>query len=163
MKRIAIACATLASALAVAGSATAANENSGSHARDVAAKQCAAEKKADRGAFKALYGEHAMRTCIQGTTPEARSDLRTAAKECKAELAADPEAYSSHGKCVSGKVRAERQEEVSEFKNAAKRCKAEREADADAFREAYGSNENGRNALGQCVAERDDDEEEPGA
>lgn len=40
----------------------------------------------------------------------------------------------------------------SEFKNAAKECKAEREADPDAFHETWGSNHNGRNALGKCVS-----------
>jgi hypothetical protein len=77
-------------------------------------KACVAEKKADKGAFKALYGDHAMRDCKKGEPVEPT---------------------------------------VSEFKNAAKECKAEREADAEAF-QTYGSNHNGRNALGKCVSSR---------
>ena len=161
MKRTIVVCASVLSALALAGPASAANENSNGHARDLAAKQCAAEKKADKAAFKALYGDHAMRTCIKGTTPEVVEELKNAAKECKAERADDAEGfeatYGNLGKCVSAKVRADRHEEVEEFDNAAKECKAEREADRDAFRETYGSNENGRNALGKCVSQKDDD------
>jgi hypothetical protein len=41
----------------------------------------------------------------------------------------------------------------SEVKNAAKQCKSLRsEMGRDAFREEYGANENGRNALGRCVS-----------
>lgn len=39
-------------------------------------------------------------------------------------------------------------------KNAAKKCKAERaRMGVDAFREEYGTNANGANAFGKCVAE----------
>jgi hypothetical protein len=59
-------------------------------------------------------------------------------------------------------VRAEGKEDVAEFRNAAKECKAERAEDPEAFREAYGTNENGRNALGKCVSTHlREDEEEP--
>jgi hypothetical protein len=106
--------ASLLASLSFAGAATAANENSGDHARDAAAKRCAAEKKFDKGAFNALYGKHAMRDCIKS-----------------APAAAD----------------------VAVFKNAAKECKAERETDPVLFQD-YGTNGNGRNALGKCVAEK---------
>ena len=49
--------------------------------------------------------------------------------------------------------------------NAAKECKAERaEIGGEAFREKYGSNKNGKNAFGKCVAskkKKQDDGEEP--
>lgn len=145
-----------------------------SQARDAAAKQCAAEKKADRVAFKATYGKHAMRNCIKGETDDQREERTNAARECRAEQAADPAAFeasygtyngsNAFGKCVSSKSKAEDEEDVAEFKNAAKECKAERSADADAFRETYGTNRNGRNALGKCVSQKvkaaDDDDED---
>ena len=44
------------------------------------------------------------------------------------------------------------QETVGEARNAAQECRAERdEIGADAFGEEYGTNDNGRNAFGQCV------------
>jgi Cu2+-containing amine oxidase len=157
-------------AVSIAGAGATGDQDRG---RSLAAKQCAAEKKADRAAFRALYGEHAMRKCIKGTTDEIQDELRNAAKECKAEREADPDAFretyganpngrNALGKCVSSKVRAEMREDVAEFKNAAKECKAEREADPDAFRETYGANPNGRNALGKCVSTHvREDKEEP--
>lgn len=114
MKRTIIIGATLL-AFGLAGPASAASDNE--HARAAAAKQCAAEKKADRDAFVATYGpKHAMRNCIKATTPEA--------------------------------------------KNAAKECKEERAADPDAFAETYGTNGNHRNALGKCISQKLEDDEE---
>ena len=96
--------------LGFAGPASAASDNE--HAKAAAAKQCAAEKKADRDAFVATYGpKQAMRNCIKATTPEAKN----AAKECKEERAADPDAFQATygsnengrnalGKCVSDKL-----------------------------------------------------------
>jgi hypothetical protein len=171
-RAITLGCACIGASLLAVSGATAgvADKDRG---RTLAAKQCAAEKKADKAAFRALYGKHAMRNCIKGTTDEVVEELKNAAKECKAERAADPDAFretyganengrNALGKCVSGKVREEMREDVAEFKNAAKECKAERAADPDAFRETYGANENGRNALGKCVSTRvREDEEEP--
>ncbi len=115
MKRTTIIAASLLATLSIAGTATAANENSGEHARDTAAKRCAAEKKADKQAFKAVYGKHAMRNCIK-SEPEAGdvAAFKNAAKECKAEREADREAFQENygsngngrnalGKCVSDK------------------------------------------------------------
>ena len=34
-------------------------------------------KKADKAAFRAAYGKHAMRACIKGETPEAKDELRS--------------------------------------------------------------------------------------
>ena len=76
------------------------------------AKVCAAEKRADREAFKETYGKRAMRTCMKGV----REDVRNAAKDCKEERAADPDAFketwgtgprgkNALGKCVSASVK----------------------------------------------------------
>ncbi len=155
-KMIVVGVAIAATALPVA-SATAGKPDHPTNAKDAAAKQCAAEKKADKAAFKATYGKHAMRACIKGETPEAKDELKNAAKECKAAKAGDPDAFAAawgsgknaYGKCVSGSVRAEDKSDVKEFKNAAKQCKAAKADDPDAFAAAWGS---GKNAYGKCVS-----------
>ena len=163
MKRIiTIACGCLCTSL-LAASLAAGNTSSNSHAKNVAAKQCAAQKKANKAAFRATYGKHAMRNCIKGTTDEASQELKNAAKECKAAREADPQGFheqygtnhngqNAFGKCVSGKVKHEVNEDVAEFKNAAKECKAARDADPEGFHQQYGTNHNGRNALGKCIS-----------
>jgi hypothetical protein len=117
-----IVCAS-ALAFALVGASSAGAGTGDDHSLSVQAKQCAAMKKADKAAFKATFGDHAMRHCIKGEP-------------------VDPT--------------------VSEFKNAAKECKAEREADADLFHETWGSNNNGRNALGKCVSSHVKHTEEEG-
>ena len=91
------------------------NGNGGSSA---AAKLCAAQKKADPAAFKAVWGKHAMRDCIRanrGTTTAPATgaeEFQNAAQQCRAERAADPVAFTAtygtnhngrnaFGKCVS--------------------------------------------------------------
>jgi hypothetical protein len=162
---ITIGCACACASLLAVAAAPAGNATSESHAKNLAAKECTAQKKADRAAFRATYGEHPMRNCIQGTTDEVAAELKNAAKQCKAEREADPAAFrenhgtnengsNAFGKCVSKKVRAEIKEDVAEFKNAAKECRAERQADPEAFQENYGNNRNGRNAFGKCVSQK---------
>jgi hypothetical protein len=163
---ITIACGCLCASLLVAGVATAGNkQTSNDHASNLAAKQCTAMQKADPSAFRAAYGEHAMRNCIHGTTNEVSTELKNAAKECKAARQADPVGFqqtygSNHngqnalGKCVSTKVNADIKEDTAEFKNASKECKAARQADPVGFQQTYGSNHNGRNALGKCVSSK---------
>ena len=164
MKRaIIVACACLGASVFAVSIASAGQGSSNDHARSLAAKQCAAEKKADHAAFNATYGKHAMRNCIKGTTDDVADELKNAAKECKAERAADPALFqetwgsngngrNAFGKCVSAKVHEAMDEAVDEFKNAAQQCKADRAADPDLFQETWGSNHNGRNALGKCVS-----------
>ena len=115
MKRTTIVAATLLTSLSFAGAATAGDGN-GDNGRSVDAKRCAAEKKADKAAFKALYGKHAMRKCIKAGPERGEvREFRNAAKECKAEREADPEGFqetyganenrrNALGKCVSGKM-----------------------------------------------------------
>ncbi len=166
MKRvITIGCACACASLLAVAVATAGNATSDSHAKNLAAKQCTAQQKADPAAFRAAYGEHSMRNCIQATSDEVASELKNAAKECNAERQADQAAFretygtnengnNAFGKCVSKKVRAEIKEDVAEFKNAAKECRAERQADPEAFQQNYGNNHNGRNAFGKCVSSK---------
>jgi hypothetical protein len=100
--------------------------NGNGQAKNIAAKLCKAEKKADKAEFKETYGpKHAMRNCIKGTTPE----VRNAAQECREERADDPDAFkdlygtnepkgensegarkNALGKCVKTKVQAEDEE-----------------------------------------------------
>jgi hypothetical protein len=151
-----IGAAIAATALPVA-SATAGQPDHPTSAKDAAAKQCAAEKKADKAAFKTTYGEHAMRACVKGETPEAQDELKNAAKECKAAESDDPTGFATawgdgknaYGKCVSGTVKAENKADVAEFKNAAKECKAAKSDDPEAFATAWGD---GKNAYGKCVS-----------
>ena len=117
MKRvITVACGCLCASLLAAAVATAGNATSDSHAKNLAAKQCAAAKKADRAAFHGTYGKHAMRNCIKGTTDEVRAELKNAAQECRAAREADPAGFhenygtnhngrNAFGKCVSSKVK----------------------------------------------------------
>ena len=104
-----------------------------------------------------------MRTCIKGETQEAEDELKNAAKECKAEREADPDAFeetygtdrhgkNAYGKCVSSKVKAEDDEDVEEFKNAAKECKAERADDPEAFTPRTAPREQRQERLGKCVS-----------
>jgi len=96
-----------------------------SHGSSDAAKLCAAQKKADSAAFKALWGKHAMRDCIRAG--RASDEVATAAPE--------------------------------EIKNAAQACRDERTLDPAAFAATYGTNDNDRNAFGQCVSTKVQEEE----
>jgi hypothetical protein len=176
LRKIAIiAGATLSVALLSASLASAGSATSTEHAKNLAAKQCTSEKKADKGAFKAAFGKHATRNCIQGTTDETKAELENAAQACRADRQDDPQAFqdtwgteqsqgrNAFGKCVSSTAREEVKEDVAEFKNAAQACRSEREDDPAAFQEKYGTEESkGKNAFGKCVSSMvkhsDDDE-----
>lgn len=134
-----------------------------------AAKECKALRGTtdeSREAFKAQYRN--LGACVsekaREEAAERRAAKKSAAKDCRAERKADPDAfaekYANFGKCVSAKAKkAERaedredREEIAEAKNAAKECAEERDAVGDkAFEEAYGTNHNKRNAFGKCVS-----------
>jgi hypothetical protein len=173
---------TFVLACAVAMTLPAASGMANSHAKGevkrLAAKQCQAERNADRAAFRSTYGRPAMRNCIRENRPEIRAERREAIRECKAERAEDIDAFrdaygtnsprgenaqgtnrNAFGVCVRSAVRAEIRENVNEFRNAAQACRSERAEDGDEFRAAYGTNtprgENARggqrNAFGKCV------------
>ncbi len=138
-----------------------------------ASQQCRAERKASGEAnFDAKYGpgKNAFGKCVSQTArAERREDRKiqeNAAKACKAERALDQEAFAAKygsgknaknalGKCVSQKSddaeAAEEQADKAELR-AQRACRDEREAGPAAFRAKYGTNANGRNAFGKCVA-----------
>lgn len=97
-------------------------------AKSLAVKQCKQERDADRAAFRATYGQNAMRNCKRANSGVETEDVdanveafRNAAQACRAEREADPVAFqetygtnqsqgkgskrNAFGKCVSGKVR----------------------------------------------------------
>lgn len=124
MKRaIMLACAGVAFA---APAASAGDADKGDKGKSDIAKACAELKKADKAAFRATYGKQAMRSCKKGEKPDAEettpAEFKNAAKECRAERDADPEAFqetfgtngngkNAFGKCVSTKVQEDDEEE----------------------------------------------------
>jgi hypothetical protein len=81
----------------------------------IATKACNAEKKADKAAFEAHWGEHAMRECKRALRGALADEAKNVAQECRAEREADPVAFSEQygtnkngknafGMCVSTKV-----------------------------------------------------------
>ena len=171
---------TIASASALALALTAGSASAGSgdvpSGNQVAAKQCQAEKQADRAAFEATYGaKHTMRECKRANREEGAETAQNAAQECRAERDADEGAFTetygtnengrdAFGKCVSSKVREEVEDDAETFQNAAQECRVERTSDPEAFEETYGTNGNRRNAFGKCVSrtvrEMEDESEE---
>ena len=144
--------------------------------------ECKAERgktAATREAFRTKYRGFA--DCVKGTAEEEEAEgetaLRNAAKECKAERAADQDAFAekygtnankknAFGKCVSQKAKAKRQEQDQEdaaaaeaTNNAAQECDAERSADRKAFDDKYGTNHNKKNVFGKCVSQKSSDED----
>ena len=126
MKRLTTIGACALSSLALVGVSGAAAGEHGNGGRSEAAKDCAAQKKADKGAFDALYGKHAMRNCIKGEPVEPTvEEFKNAAKECKAERDADREGFQANygtensngrnalGKCVSSHVKHAQEEDPS--------------------------------------------------
>ena len=128
-----------------------------------------ADKRAAKAECKTL-----RKTAVEEAQEE-QSAHTNAAKECKAERAADATAFAelygtngnkrnAFGKCVSKKAKAKEHaadeqdaEDAAEFKNAAKECDDERgdtEATREAFAAKYGTNENKRNAFGKCVSSK---------
>ena len=122
MKKIAVTLVAVVSALLISASfASAVKPDAPGGGKGSAAKACAAEKKADKAAFREKYGRPAMRNCIKGVT-ESEGEVtgheavaKNAAQACKAERAADPTAFAekygtnangknAFGKCVSSKV-----------------------------------------------------------
>ena len=165
MKQILMAVGLVAT-LILPAAATAKPDKSDRQAAKAECKTLRGKTKATREAFRAEYGS--FRACVRATAAEEEQEEETAhknaAKECKAEGLKGRE----YGKCVSTKAKekeaeadAEDAEEAKEFKNAAKECAAERdEIGEEAFAEAYGTNENKKNAFGKCVSGKTSSEED---
>jgi hypothetical protein len=115
--------------LVPAGSAFAGDGNGG---RSADAKACAAQKKADREAFRATYGKHAMRHCLKGPVDATASEFKNAAKECRAAQEADAAGFlatwgtnspngensrgaqrNAFGKCVAATAQEDEEETTS--------------------------------------------------
>jgi len=110
--------AMLGAAAPVAAADPGGAPNGGSSA---VAKACAAQKKADKAAFKALWGKHAMRDCIRAGREDGVAtvdEFRNASQECRAERDLDPAGFAdlygtngndrnAFGKCVAIKVHEE--------------------------------------------------------
>jgi hypothetical protein len=109
--------------LLLAAPVAGAKPDNGNGGSSEVAKACTAAKKADKEAFNALWGKHAMRECMRagreaGGGEEGVEEGTNAAKECRAEQEADPAAFlatygtnhnqrNAFGKCVSSKVHAD--------------------------------------------------------
>jgi hypothetical protein len=131
--------------------------------KDSANAQCKAEK-AGMGAatFKTTYGgkANAFGKCVSARTKTINAAKSNAAKDCKAEQAADEAAFTAKygtgkkgknafGKCVSAKAKAKTKQDTKDRVNAAKTCKDAKKADKAAFAGKWGS---GKNAFGKCVS-----------
>jgi hypothetical protein len=177
MKRIlTIVCA--AAALAAPAAADAAAHGNGQAHQD-AVKTCKALRKAaGKANFASIYGKKGLGRCIKQETKENKAEAKqgtetaqqNAAKQCKAERDADPQAFqqtygknkngkNAFGKCVSQHARANEQQEEQKAQqadddqvSAASECRDERKADPEAFAAKYGTNHNKRNAFGKCVS-----------
>lgn len=154
-----------------------ADDSSSSTTTPSAEQQCRTEQtQMGKATFQQTYGTNRNRSnafgkCVskrQAATDQAAEQAHTnAAKQCKAEEAADPAAFkakygtgkngnNAYGKCVSGKAKAQENQQVSQETSAdvsaAKQCKAERAGDPAAFKAKYGTNRNKSNAFGKCVS-----------
>jgi len=134
-------------------------------AADTAKAACKAEKH-DMGTkiFKQTYvaksTAKAMAACAAKSEDAVEVAAKNAAQECKAERAADPDAFAgkyatngnkrnAYGKCVSAKTDEATDETTEARINAAKDCKDQRTDDKTAFEAKWGTK---RNAFGKCVS-----------
>ena len=133
---------------------------------DLAVKACSTEKS-EMGTkqFKLTYGAvksmaKAKKACLAKAGIVAETELKNAAKECKAERDAGVDAFNelygtnvnnrnAYGKCVSGKAKAAIKEATEDRVAAADTCKAMKSTDAAGFKTAYGEK---KNAFGKCVS-----------
>ena len=82
--------------LAVAAPLAAAKPGNGNgNGRHEAAKLCAEQKKADKAAFKALWGKHAMRDCIRAGRAEDQVAMRRRRRSTTRRRSAAPSATST--------------------------------------------------------------------
>ena len=132
---------------------------------DLAKTACKSEKaQMGKNTFTLTYptssASTATNACVAKRDGRAATDLKNGAKECKAERAADPAAFTkkygtnkngknAYGKCVSAKAREATEQETEARVNAAKTCKKLTAEQKAAFEAAYGTK---RNAFGKCVS-----------
>jgi hypothetical protein len=132
---------------------------------DLAKAACQSERaQAGTQTFKATYAagssSAAMTACVDKRDGAAATELKNAAKACKAERAADPAAFATkygtnrngrnaYGKCVSAKAREAANQQTQARVNAAKTCKKLKAEQKAQFEQRYGTS---RNAFGKCVS-----------
>jgi hypothetical protein len=141
----------------------------------LAAQICSSIRAKDgKATFKQTY--HSFAGCLAKQTPTAQSDLKNAAKTCKAQKA-DPNfateeghdgktfqqfygtnggssngaGANAYGKCVSTLAKQNAQSDVKDTVAATATCKALRKNDLATFQSTYGT---GRNAFGKCVSKQ---------
>ena len=151
-------------ALAVPAAALAADE--APSPEDLAKAACKSEKAhIGKATFTLTYpaGSASMATsaCVAKRHGHAATDVKNAAKGCKAERAADPAAFTSkygtnkngknaYGKCASGKARHATEQETEARVKAAQTCKKLKAEQTATFEATYGTKQN---AFGKCVSE----------
>jgi len=164
----------LAGALALAVAPASAMAADTPSAAELAKASCKTQK-AEMGTkvFKQTYSTKsvakAVKACAGITEETAATELKNAAKTCKAERDADATAFAekygtnvngknAYGKCVSTLAKAAVEEETDATIGAAETCKTMKSADKATFDATYGTK---KNAFGKCVsatAEAQDDE-----
>jgi hypothetical protein len=131
---------------------------------DLAKAACKSEKaQLGTNTFMLTYSASAstaMNACVAKRDGPAATDLKNAAKACKAERAADPAAFTkkygtnkngrnAYGKCVSGKAHEAAAQRTNARANAARTCKKPKAQKKAVFEAAYGTR---KNAFGKCVS-----------
>jgi hypothetical protein len=132
---------------------------------DLAKAACTSEKaqmgtKTFTLTYAASSASTATTACVAVRGGRAATDLRNAAKACKAERAADAAAFTTkygtnkngrnaYGKCVSAKARVTAAQQTQARVNAAKACKKLKTEQKVAFEQAYGTK---KNAFAKCVS-----------
>ena len=174
MKRFLVVAAVLALAAPAAYAVPPAGKgkpdaNTSSTSGPSAAVLCKQQRvKMGMSAFRALYApsgspKAAMDACLTNVSAQVTTTFKNAAKECKDERGTTTESKqafadrygtnankrNAFGKCVSGKVKKETQEQQQETLSAAKQCKKDKADNAQAFADKYGAT---KNAFGKCVA-----------
>jgi hypothetical protein len=133
---------------------------------DDSVRECKAERAADPAAFELKYGglDASGDPSAEGGEKREPGGEGGEKRDPAGEDGEKRRPSGAFATCVLGKVKEALAALRGEFKNAVKECKAERSEDREAFRERYGTNRNGRNALGKCVSGHvtDGDEAEPG-
>ena len=117
--------------------------------------------------FKLTYAAKstakAKAACVGKAQPVAATELKNAAKTCKAERDSDAAAFTEKyglnkngknalGQCVSTTAKEAVEDTTKARVSAAAACKTERDADAAAFAEKYGSDQSRKKAFGKCVS-----------
>jgi len=161
MKKLLVACAVSAAAVAPAAALAA---TPGPSDFKNAAKYCKALKTASgSNNFASMFGtkRNAYGKCVSSTAKQradqdarqAKAAKQSAAQACQAEKAKGKNAY---GKCVSAtakerKAAADREDAAQQKDrvNAAKTCKQAKKDDGEKFKKDFGS---GRSAFGKCVS-----------